>query len=156
MSRWWSDYDHVADLNTGAADVCTHALGHVYLVGRKESLESCNKAKQECFEEAKGVRKESFNLQEEVNTLRRTWGKMLMYPQKQPAANTGLPLNPAGTVRDTIEECTELCISNSSRNYASYSRAGDRLCRLYGSTYKQSLSHREDLDLLASPWVFNT
>ncbi|KAK6835590.1 hypothetical protein RU639_002100 [Aspergillus parasiticus] len=83
MSRWWSDYDHVADLNTGAADVCTHALGHVYLVGRKESLESCNKAKQECFEEAKGVRKESFNLQEEVNTLRRTWGKMLMYPQKR-------------------------------------------------------------------------
>ncbi|KAE8333347.1 hypothetical protein BDV39DRAFT_199074 [Aspergillus sergii] len=38
-----------------------------------------------------------------------TWGKMLMYPQKQPAANTGLPLNPAGTVRDTIEDCAELC-----------------------------------------------
>ncbi|KAE8344355.1 hypothetical protein BDV24DRAFT_160498 [Aspergillus arachidicola] len=83
VTCWWSDYDHVADLNTGTADVCTNATGHVYLVGRKESLESCNKAKQECLEEAKGLRKEISNLQEELNTLRRTWGKMLIYPQKR-------------------------------------------------------------------------
>ncbi|KAB8251732.1 hypothetical protein BDV35DRAFT_376484 [Aspergillus flavus] len=67
---WWSDYDHVADLNTGTADVCTNAPGHVYLVGRRESLESCNKAKQECLEREEGLEKEITRLKGEVDTLR--------------------------------------------------------------------------------------
>ncbi|KAB8272033.1 hypothetical protein BDV30DRAFT_227756 [Aspergillus minisclerotigenes] len=61
---WWSDYDHVADLNTGTADVCINAPGHVYLVDRRESLESCNKAKQE------GLEKEITRLKGEVDTSR--------------------------------------------------------------------------------------
>lgn len=96
---WWSD--HATDFET---DIYTDVPGYVYMVGRKESLESWREAKEECLGNIEGLEKHAENLQKENDVLKTmlycdllteltkiietnraltgTWGKMLYYPQQ--------------------------------------------------------------------------
>ncbi|KOC17499.1 hypothetical protein AFLA70_419g001151 [Aspergillus flavus AF70] len=134
---WWSDHDHVADLDAETTDpcACTNAPGYVYMTVRRESPESCAEAKEKCLEKSKSLEGDVSRLETELDRIRNKLSKTTRYVKKQPSVYGSLLNSPPA---QSFEQCSAICALADKCKWAHWA-FDQKKCHMYQTDYKHPM-----------------